>query len=77
MFNTTHIGDTMILTPDVVRMTPEREQAIRDFTAEHGSVVSASIDTNVDGTLKSVDLFGGNKATRESFRESLAKVALY
>jgi len=77
MFNTTHIGDIMILTPDVVRMTPEREQAIRDFTAKEGSVVSASIDTHPDGTLKSVDLFGGNKASRESFRESLAKASLY
>lgn len=76
MFNTTHIGDTMILTPDVVRMTPVREQAIRDYAIKHGNAVCASIDTNVDGSLKSVDLFGGDTAQRTAFREALAKAVL-
>lgn len=76
MFDTTHIGDIMILTPDVVRMNGQREQAIRDFAKANGSIVCASIDTHVDGSLKSVDLFGGTPVQRESFREGLANVVL-
>lgn len=76
MFDTTHIGDIMILTPDVVRMNDQREKAIRDFAKTKGSDVCASIDTNVDGSLKSIDLFGGTTVQRESFKEGLANVVL-
>lgn len=76
MFNTTHIGDTMILTPDVVRMTEAKELVIRSYTTEQGAVVGASIDTHVDGSLKSVDLFGGTDDQRKSFREGLSIAAL-
>lgn len=76
MFNTTHIGDTMILTPDVVRMTSEKEQVIRNYAIQNGTDVGASIDTNVDGSLKSVDLFGGTADQRKAFREGLVVAAL-
>lgn len=76
MFHTTHIGNTMILTPDVVRMTSAKEQIIRDFAAQQGTEVSASIDSNVDGSLKSVDLFGGTVQQRESFREAMVLAVL-
>lgn len=77
MFNTTHINNIMILTPDVIRMTPAREQAIREYAINHGNVVAASIDTNVDGSLKSIDLFGGNSDQRVAFREGLTAAILY
>lgn len=76
MFNTTHICNTMILSPDVVRMNAARESAIRDYTKNNGIIVGASIDNNVDGSVKSIDLFGGTAVQREAFRDGLAAVVL-
>lgn len=77
MFQVTTIAGTMILTPDVVRMTPAREQVIRDFAkTQHGVNCAASIDTHVNGTLKSVDLFGGDELQREAFRKALTAEVL-
>lgn len=76
MFDVNHICDTMILTPDEVRMTPAREQRIRDFATQNGTDVCASIDTNVDGSVKSVDLFGGTAQQRMAFREAMTLAVL-
>ncbi len=72
MFNTTNICNTLIIKPDVVRMNQVREAAIREFTKENGDAVTASIDSNADGSLKSVDLFGGTAQQRDAFIEGLA-----
>lgn len=78
MFDVDHINGVMVLTPDVVRMNTVRAEAIREHVAtDIGLTCKAFCLADSQGNLNGVELWAGDPAEREAFKESLTKAVFH
>lgn len=72
MLNAQNVVNVLILTPDVVRMTAQREQIMQDsISSPLGKTCNAFATKNADG-FTSVELWGGDDIQRRTFKQVLS-----
>lgn len=72
MFEVETIQSVMIITPDTLRMNPEREQMIYEFTNNKIGVECSAYIANINNA-NSIMLFGGDDSQRKLFMDELTK----